>query len=278
MQSNLTKSFDSAQSTFQLLDGAEAAHVEVVNASPAYRPIHDEVRMIERDIRKLEEHKAEIETTLSRLPDGEERQAARIRAEIDEINAEVLELQSEIPDSWDATYEAYNALNKAETAERRKFYQASQAAYDPIVETISILQSTDAFNEVKDELFGLAAQIEANEPADMVDPLSEFAKKFDAIAGASDVKSGVSKARRALRSKTPDKEKALRELTKSLEEYEEQAVWRAQATASVLPGLETYHDAIKGNIGIRGQSKLTEEQALFVASCQSGHRDISLSF
>lgn len=278
MQSNLTKSFDSAEQSFALLDSAEAAHDVVVDASPAYRPIHDDVRLIERNIRRLEAHKAEIETILSRLPDGEERQAADIRAEIDEINAEVLELQSEIPNSWDATYETFNALNKAETSERRKFYQASQAAYDPVVETMSILQSTDAFNDVKDELYGLAAKIEANEPADMVDPLSDFAKKFDAIAGSSDVKSGVSKARRALRSKTPNKEKALNELAKSLEEYEAQVEWRAQATASVLPGLETYHNAIKGNIGIRGQSKLTEEQALFVASCQSGHRDISLSF
>ena len=35
---------------------------------------------------------------------------------------------------------------------------------------------------------------------------------------------------------------------------------------------------IKNNIGLRLQSKLTKEQAKFVARCNSIHRDISLNF
>ena len=34
----------------------------------------------------------------------------------------------------------------------------------------------------------------------------------------------------------------------------------------------------RNNIGLRLQSRLTKEQAKFVASCNSIHRDISLNF
>jgi len=39
-----------------------------------------------------------------------------------------------------------------------------------------------------------------------------------------------------------------------------------------------YNEVIKNNIGLRRQSKLTKEQAKFVARCNSVHRDVSLNF
>ena len=38
------------------------------------------------------------------------------------------------------------------------------------------------------------------------------------------------------------------------------------------------NEIIKNNIGLRLQSKLTKEQAKFVAACNSVHKDISLNF
>ena len=45
-----------------------------------------------------------------------------------------------------------------------------------------------------------------------------------------------------------------------------------------MPEIEKYNLAINNNIGLRLQSRLTKEQAKFVASCNSIHRDISLNF
>ena len=42
--------------------------------------------------------------------------------------------------------------------------------------------------------------------------------------------------------------------------------------------LRKYNLVIRNNIGLRLQSRLTKEQAKFVASCNSIHRDISLNF
>lgn len=121
-------------------------------------------------------------------------------------------------------------------------------------------------------------QVEVNEPADMLVPLKTLSGQFRSIEGASKIKSHLSKARRALKARKPSKEKALKEMDKAIKLYEEQKVWRAQATAPLLPALTSYEEIIRNTIGIRQQKRLTQEQALYVASCNSGNRDVSLNF
>jgi len=112
----------------------------------------------------------------------------------------------------------------------------------------------------------------------MTEPLNALSKQFGAIEGADDIKSALSKARRALRSKTPDKDKALGEIDKALEAYAEQSGWREAADGSLKDGIGEYVQAMAPTVGIRAQDKLTREQALYVAACSSDHRDISLNF
>jgi len=54
--------------------------------------------------------------------------------------------------------------------------------------------------------------------------------------------------------------------------------WRKDANKNILPELMKYNSVINNNIGLRRQSKLTKEQAKFVARCNSIHRDVSLNF
>ena len=46
----------------------------------------------------------------------------------------------------------------------------------------------------------------------------------------------------------------------------------------LLPGIKVYEQAIRGTIGLRLQKRLAKTEALYVAACTSGHRDISLHF
>jgi len=50
-----------------------------------------------------------------------------------------------------------------------------------------------------------------------------------------------------------------------------------RASKELAPKLQAYEAVIRETIGARAQQKMTREQALFVATCSSGHRDISLS-
>ena len=60
--------------------------------------------------------------------------------------------------------------------------------------------------------------------------------------------------------------------------YDQEVSWREDANKNLLPQLMQYNEVIKNNIGLRLQSRLTKEQAKFVARCNSVHRDISLNF
>ena len=60
--------------------------------------------------------------------------------------------------------------------------------------------------------------------------------------------------------------------------FDNEVKWRKDAEENLMPELEKYNLVIKNNIGLRLQSRLTKDQAKFVAKCNSIHRDISLNF
>ncbi len=60
--------------------------------------------------------------------------------------------------------------------------------------------------------------------------------------------------------------------------FDKEVRWRKDAAVNLMPELEKYNLVIKNNIGLRLQSRLTKEQAKFVAKCNSIHRDVSLNF
>ena len=101
-------------------------------------------------------------------------------------------------------------------------------------------------------------------------------RELGQVAGsAARIKGRLSKARRALRGNSPDPEKAAGFLAEARERYAEEVAWRTRAADELLPGLSAYDDAIKHNIGLRVQERLTKEQARLIAECKSVHRDVS---
>ena len=75
-----------------------------------------------------------------------------------------------------------------------------------------------------------------------------------------------------------DNEKLMLAKSETLDLFNAEVSWRKNANNNLLPELMKYNEIIKNNIGLRLQSRLTKEQAKFVARCNSVHRDISLNF
>ncbi len=98
------------------------------------------------------------------------------------------------------------------------------------------------------------------------------------VDGTSDIRKGLTDARKIMRSKSPDKDEAIAEVDKSLAALADDLKWRKKGEAELLPALNTYDEAIKYNIGLRSQPRLPKDMALDVAACLSPHRDISLNF
>ena len=88
--------------------------------------------------------------------------------------------------------------------------------------------------DLEEELLATKAQVENLAPEEMVDPLGSLGKRFNKVAGSEKIKSAISKARRALKSRNPSKEKAQKQLDKAIKLYSEQVEWRTDAAISIL--------------------------------------------
>ena len=257
---------------------AKEAEAEVDRASVEYRPLHSQVRALERDARQFDKKINEWETGVSRLR-GEENTAARekLQERIAAATKSRDELLAQIPAEWADKKKTFSELTKNEAKIRTQFRRKADGIYQSVDTLSATLQGSEAYLALGQQLADLRGQIETGDPKEMQDVVNELSKQFG-MEGASKVKSGLGKVRRALRKKTPDVEKALKEYDRAKKEYDNQIEWRTQAQGDFTSSIAAYQDALRGTVGMRQQPKMTREQGLFVASCQSGHRDISLNF
>lgn len=277
-----TSSFDKAEIALaSLAKGVEAENV-VLNNQESYRPKHSIVRDIEADMRDITK-KIKHESTLASRLRSEEQKAARniIEAKIEFLESKKEALAKTIPAEWDETYKEFSALTKAEDKARSTYRRNADQSFQPVQEIADVLASTDHLKLLRSELETVSALV-SNKPIEegktTAIAVTALSNKLSKIAGSKDIKSAVSKARRSLTSKKPNKDKAVKAMQTALNKFEKQIEWRTFVSPTVLAGFNTYTDGLLGTLGIRSQRKMTKEQALYIASCSSHHKDISLNF
>ena len=161
---------------------------------------------------------------------------------------------------------------------RRLYRRTVDDAYSPVQEAVKVLADHDRFLTLEDQIKSVEGMITAKPPREAADDIQEVVRAIRDVEGTRNIASAVNRVRRELRRRNVDIDKAKANLTKALENYQEEKAWRSAAQADVLPALRTYEEKIRDTIGLRQQSRLPREQALYVAGCSSDHRDISLSF
>jgi tripartite ATP-independent transporter DctM subunit len=279
MAADLTGAFDSADAALTLLDEIFVAEAAVKAATDAYRPKLGTVRDIEKKMLRIETEAAKLRKTARyMIADEDAGKRQKLEERILELDNERTALEAIIPATWDDTYTTFGAITAKETKARQTYRRAADNSVDPVASFLTVLAANAEFAALEDELNSLAAVIAEQEPKQAEATVKALGKKFGSVAGASDVASALSKARRSLRVRSLDREKAAADYAKALGEYADQLVWRAAAEKSLKTGVETYLAATSENIGARQQSKLSRQQALFLARCSSSHRDLSLSF
>lgn len=279
MAKELTGAFDDAEKAMGGIETVFAAEADVLAAAPDYRPVLRQVRTLQKQMRKLEEEAKDLRKRAGFISD--ESRADRRDAMIHE--AESLEaareaVATEIPGTWDDTYSGFNALVSTEQKARSTYRRAADGSVEPAVDTLAILDASEAFLTLEDRLMALEDLIASGERAEAEEAVDALSKEFGALAGGSDVRSALSKAKRSLRDGKEDREKAAKSWAKAVEEFNEQAEWRRNVGGDLSDGIRAYLAAIADTVGARQQPKLSRDQALFIANCNAAHRDISLNF
>ena len=262
-----------------LLAAAMTAESAVLAASDDYRVIHTQVRGIQREIRNIDTSSQELEQQLDQIGDDSPTRLREVLSEqLADMKTQKEQLQATIPADWDETYQAYSKLVKAERKARNDYRRNSDSAYDTVQLLKTTLGSAAQFSALESSLNTLASSVaEQPENKQLIEELAALSEQFSAIEGANKIRSEINKARKALKARTPSPAKANQSLEKAQNLYGEQKQWRL-ATATLLPAVEKFEQDIRHSIGLRSQRRMDRETSLYVASCRSTHRDISLNF
>ena len=133
-------------------------------------------------------------------------------------------------------------------------------------------------NELSSEVKSLKNNIENKDYENSISIIDNLFEKLGEISGSEEFANRLDD----LYSLIDSEEKEISKITDTILEvttlFNKEVNWRKEASENLMPELEKYNLAIKDNIGLRLQSRLTKEQAKLVASCNAVHRDISLNF
>jgi len=281
LRRDVAGSFDKAEASFKLLDAARAAEAAITKKAETYGLLHRQVREIQANLRRADQTIREAKTELQRLT-GKSAEAAEERkeweAELAEAEAEQKALQATIPGNWEADHKAFTQLLQAERRARLLYRRNVDSAYEPIAKAIDTIEASGKLAALKPSLEGLNGTINSQTPQQAADKIAAVLKDLGPIPETNSIRSELSTARRALRSRTPNTDDALKAVAAALGKFEQEVAWRQTAARDVLPALRRYDEAIRSTIGLRKQPHLPRETAVAIAGCLSYHRDISLYF
>ena len=284
----LSDSFSKAEATFDLVAQVRTAQAALDEKAQQYRPLHEEVRRLQREMRKLDKLVAEAERDISRWsrrdnPDADLMAATQIR--VDARKKERDSLAAQVPVRWKSEHAAFTALLDRHKKALNKYRNNVDGAYEPIVQVRKQIVQLERLKKVTPLIADLQSVIASADPTLAMTRIKSVERAVDQVDGASDVRSMLAKARRQFRG-DPDsgksgdtyRDKARQFLEQSKRNLAAQMAWRTRASSDLLPALTAYNQAIADNIGLRLQERLSVAQAETVASCQAHHRDLSLSF
>ena len=264
---------DAAAATFAHVDRIREADAKIALMRPSYKPLHREVRGLQAEIRRLEEERKALETVSRRTG-----ATPALRAEIDSSIRERQAVEARIPPRWKETEKEFRTLLDAARRARLAYRRNVDGAYEAVSTLRGVLGDTEKLAALEGSLLGLRAIIANRAPRTAMEEIRKVERSIGKIAGAGHIRTKLSRARRELRRRTPDREKSLREFDLAVERFRAERVWRSLAAADLAPGLAAYDRAIGDTIGIRQQDRLTGEQAGALSGCLANHRDISLNF
>ena len=274
--------FDAALATFALVDKLKKAEGEYNDYAVDYRDLHFTVRKKQKKIlklnKKIEKYKAEIRN----LDDDELDEKNKIEIKIEDIKLEIEEIQSLIPDTWKARNSEFEIINKAKNTTTKRYRRNVDDAYDLLDQFALFINDGDKLKEISKDIkrldYFIAMESNTKAYERSVPIMDELFDKLSEISGMDEFLNGIDDILSLIDSDEIDPIEIRKKSKDVVELFNKEVDWRLDAKENLMPKIQEYNNAIKDTIGLRLQSKLTKDQAIYVSRCNSIHRDISLNF
>ena len=274
LQDDFVDALDKAAEAFPMIAEIEAIKVQLAEEAFAYRPQHTFVRDIQAQARRLETEVEDLQTRVTRGFDDTE----ALQAQLDRLSEEREALLAEIPEGWSEVQSTYGSITSNDRRVRGMYRRTVDQAYEPLQELAAIIASAEALAGIQAPIDALAADAAGMDGETADERFKDVERMLGEVSGGNEIRGLLSDARREIDDRSPDVDRALEYVAEAQSLIAAEVAWRTRAQTNLLPGLQEYNSAISGTIGLRKQPRLPKEQALYIASCNSQHRDISLNF
>ena len=279
LKKNAINSIDKGFLAVNILGDIANAEKLVVQASEKYRPKLIKVRRIEklhRDLKsKIKLLKNEIEIT-----DNNKSLKDSLILKYKMLSLEAKNIISTVPNSWKEDYKTFNQLVKNEKKLQTKYRKLSDKFYSETFKLVEILKGNKKFysleNKVKDFQNILVSNL--NDKSIILNEIKILNRDISSIDDNGKMRSYLKKIKRKIRKKKVNINLILKDYDKFIHIYENKSVWLNNADNKLSVKLLKLLSDTSLTLGARSQKRIPRETGLFLAKCNSGHTDISLSF
>ena len=270
--------FENAIGTFALVKKLQKTEEEYNLFTEDYRDLHFSSRKKEKKIRKIENRISKLESEIRNLDKDNVAEKNKIELKIEDYKLEIDEITKQIPENWKSKNKEFKIIQKAKNTQTKRYKKNVDEAYDNLEQIAMFIKDHEKLNELSPDINNLKSNISNGDYENSISIIDSLFEKTGEISGTEEFANRLDD----LYSLLDSDEKELNKISDANSEvfmlYDKEVKWRKDASENLMSELEKYNLAIKHNIGLRLQSRLTKEQAKLVASCNSIHRDISLNF
>ena len=142
----------------------------------------------------------------------------------------------------------------------------------------SFINDAEKFEELEQEMKLLKNKIDNRGYIDAIEFIDNIFEKVGEISGSDEFADKLDYLITLMDEDEVDFEKLQSSTVDTIALFEQEVSWRKNFKKKYMDRINAHDKVISETIGLRLQSKLTKEQAIYVSKCNSIHRDISLNF
>ena len=270
--------FENALGTFALVKKLQKTEKEYNLFAEDYRDLHFSVRKKEKKIRKIDKRIKKLESEIRNLDKDNVSEKNKIELKIEDYKLETKEIAKQIPENWSSKNKEFEIILKAKNTRTKRYRKNVDEAYDNLDQIAMFIKDYEKLNELSPEINNIRENINNENYEKSISIIDNLFDKLGEISGTEEFANRLDDLLSLLDSEEIDANKISDANSEVYMLFEKEVKWRKYAEKNLMPELEKYNSVIKNNIGLRLQSRLTKDQAIFVAKCNSIHRDISLNF
>jgi len=270
--------FENALGTFALVKKLQKTEKEYDLFAKDYRDLHFSVRKKEKKIRKIDKRIKNLEAEIRNLDKDNVSAKNKIELKIEDYKLEIEEITKQIPDNWSSKNKEFEIILKAKNTRTKRYKKNVDQAYDNLDQIAMFIKEHEKLNELSSDINNLKKNIVNEDYENSILIIDSLFEKIGEISGTEEFANRLDDLYSLIDSEEKDINKISEANSEAIIFFDKEVKWRKDAAKNLMPELEKYNLVIKNNIGLRLQSRLTKDQAKFVAKCNSIHRDISLNF